>query len=76
MYFIWQTAVKSQGFLTPLWYLFENAGRNYKANIPRTLTWTGKRRTLYGLSACLLKYIHLFAVGNKMGKMQLTLKAK
>ena len=44
--------------------------------MPRTLIWTGKRRTPYGLNACLLKYIHLSAIGNEMEKMQPTLRAK
>ena len=76
MYFMWQTAAKSQSFLTLLQYLSKSAGRNYKANVPRTPTWTRKRRTPYKLSACLLKYIHLSIVGNKIGKIQPTLKAK
>ena len=59
-----------------LWYLSKSAGKNYKANVPRTLIWTKKRRTPYRLSACLLKYIYLSAVRNKIEKIQLTLRAK
>ena len=73
---MWQTAAKSQGFLTLLRYLSKSIGGNYKANVPKTLTWTRKRRTLYGLSAYLLKYIYLSAVRNKTGKIQPTLRAK
>jgi len=59
-----------------LWYLSKSVGENYKANMPRTLIWTGKRRTPYRLSAYLLKYIYLSTIKNKMEKMQLTLRAK
>jgi hypothetical protein len=50
-------------------YLSKSAGGNYKANIPKTPIWIKKRRTPYRLSACLLKYIHLSVVGNKMKKI-------
>ena len=59
-----------------LWYLSKSIGENYKANMPRTLIWTKKKRTPYRLSACLLKYIYLSAIKNKTEKIQLTLRAK
>jgi len=52
-----------------LQYLFKSVGKNYKVSVSRILIWTRKRRTLYGSSAYLLKYIYLFAVKNKMEKI-------